>query len=470
MAEYKLLIDGRLVDGAAVMDVLNPATEEVLARCPRGSAEQLDEAVAAAQAAFPAWMRTSIAERRALILKFADSIEVQAEDLARLLTQEQGKPLSEASAEIAYSVAFIRQLASYDLPVQLLEDNDARRVELHRRPLGVVGAIIPWNFPVLIVAFKLPFALLAGNTLVIKPAPTTPLSTLRLGQLMAGIFPAGVVNIVTDQNDLGGQLTAHPGIAKISFTGSTGTGRKVMASAAASIKRLTLELGGNDAAIVLADADPVKVAPGIFNGAFMNAGQICLAIKRVYAHSDIYDALCAELARLAEEAVVDDGLKQGAQIGPLQNKAQYEKVRALIESGRADGTIIAGGELLDRPGYFVRPTIVRDISDGARLVDEEQFGPVLPIIRFDDPEDAIARANASDMGLGGSIWSADRQKAHDLATRMEAGTVWINKHLDFGPTMPFGGAKQSGLGVEFAQEGLYEFTQVHVINEAKRVP
>jgi len=470
MAEYKLLIDGRLVDGAAVMDVLNPATEEVLARCPRGSAEQLDEAVAAAQAAFPAWMRTSIAERRALILKFADSIEVQAEDLARLLTQEQGKPLSEASAEIAYSVAFIRQLASYDLPVQLLEDNDARRVELHRRPLGVVGAIIPWNFPVLIVAFKLPFALLAGNTLVIKPAPTTPLSTLRLGQLMAGIFPAGVVNIVTDQNDLGGQLTAHPGIAKISFTGSTGTGRKVMASAAASIKRLTLELGGNDAAIVLADADPVKVAPGIFNGAFMNAGQICLAIKRVYAHSDIYDALCAELARLAEEAVVDDGLKQGAQIGPLQNKAQYEKVRALIESGRADGTIIAGGELLDRPGYFVRPTIVRDISDGARLVDEEQFGPVLPIIRFDDPEDALARANASDMGLGGSVWSADRQKAHDLATRMEAGTVWINKHLDFGPTMPFGGAKQSGLGVEFAQDGLHEFTQIHVINEAKRVP
>ena len=328
MAEYKLLIDGRLVDGAAVMDVLNPATEEVLARCPRGSAEQLDEAVAAAQAAFPAWMRTSIAERRTLILKFADSIEVQAEDLARLLTQEQGKPLSEASAEIAYSVAFIRQLASYDLPVQLLEDNDARRVELHRRPLGVVGAIIPWNFPVLIVAFKLPFALLAGNTLVIKPAPTTPLSTLRLGQLMAGIFPAGVVNIVTDQNDLGGQLTAHPGIAKISFTGSTGTGCKVMASAASSIKRLTLELGGNDAAIVLADADPIKVAPDIFSGAFMNAGQICLAIKRVYAHSDIYDALCAELARLAEEAVVDDGLKQGAQIGPLQNKAQYEKVKA----------------------------------------------------------------------------------------------------------------------------------------------
>jgi acyl-CoA reductase-like NAD-dependent aldehyde dehydrogenase len=467
VAEYKLLIDGRLVDGATIMDVLNPATEEVLAACPRASAEQLDAAVAAAQAAFPAWARTPIAERRALILTFADSIEVHAEELARLLTQEQGKPLSEASAEIAYSIAFIRQLASHDLPVQILEDNDNRRVELHRRPLGVVAAIIPWNFPVLIVGFKLPFALLAGNTLVVKPAPTTPLSTLRLGELMAGIFPAGVVNIVTDQNDLGGQLTTHPDVAKISFTGSTETGRKVMASAATSIKRLTLELGGNDAAIVLADADPVKVAPGIFNGAFMNAGQICLAIKRVYAHSDIYNALCAELARLAEEAVVDDGLKQGSQIGPLQNKAQYEKVKAFIEGARADGTIIAGGEVLDRPGYFIRPTIVRDITDGARLVDEEQFGPVLPIIRYDDPEDALTRANASDMGLGGSIWSADRDAARDLATRMEAGTVWVNTHLDFGPTMPFGGAKQSGLGVEFAQEGLYEFTQVHVINEAK---
>jgi len=467
VTEYKLLIDGRLVDGAAVMDVLNPATETVVAQCPRASAEQLDEAVTAAKAAFPAWARIPIAERRALILKLADCIEVHAEELARLLTQEQGKPLTEASAEIAYSIAFIRQLASHDLPVDVIEDSDSRRVELHRRPLGVVGAIIPWNFPVLIVAFKLPFALLAGNTLVVKPAPTTPLSTLRLGEMMAGIFPAGVVNIITDQNDLGAQLTSHPDIAKISFTGSTDTGRKVMASAAASIKRLTLELGGNDAAIVLADADPAKVAPGIFGGAFLNAGQVCLAIKRVYAHADIYDALCAELARLAEEAIVDDGLKQGAQIGPLQNKAQYDKVLAIIEEARADGTIIAGGDVLDRPGYFIRPTIVRDIADGSRLVDEEQFGPVLPIIRYDDPEDALARANASEMGLGGSIWSADREAAHSLAARMEAGTVWINKHLDFGPIIPFGGAKQSGLGVEFAQEGLHEFTQVHVINEAK---
>jgi acyl-CoA reductase-like NAD-dependent aldehyde dehydrogenase len=303
--------------------------------------------------------------------------------------------------------------------------------------------------------------------MVVKPAPTTPLTTLKLGALMAEIFPAGVVNVVTDQNDLGGRLSTHPDVAKISFTGSTETGRKVMASAASSIKRLTLELGGNDAAIVLGDVDPAKVAPGIFGGAFLNAGQVCLAIKRVYAHADIYDALVAELGRLAEEAIVDDGLKQGVQIGPLQNAAQYAKVKTFLDDARANGTIVAGGVVEDRPGYFVRPTIVRDIADGSKLVDEEQFGPILPVIRYEDPEQALILANASDMGLGGSIWSADREAARDLAGRMESGTVWINKHLDFGPTMPFGGAKQSGLGVEFAEEGLHEFTQIHVINEAK---
>ncbi|MGV3482157.1 MAG: aldehyde dehydrogenase family protein [Sphingobium sp.] len=467
MTGYKLLIDGALVDGDMTMDVLNPATEAVLATCPRASEAQLDAAVAAAKAAFPAWAKTSIGDRRALLLKLADALQARAPEFARLLTQEQGKPLTEATAEIAYTEAFIRYLSSLEIEAKLIEDGDSRRVEMKRKPLGVVGAIIPWNFPVLIVAFKLPMALLAGNTIVVKPAPTTPLTTLLLGELCAEIFPAGVVNIVTDQNDLGARLTSHPDVAKVSFTGSTETGKKVMASAAASIKRITLELGGNDAAIVLPDADPAKAAPGIFGGAFMNAGQVCLAIKRVYVHDDIYDEMCTALARLAEEAVVDDGLLQGAQIGPLQNKAQYEKVKGFIEDARANGTIIAGGTVDDRPGYFVRPTIVRDISDGTKLVDEEQFGPILPVIRFSDAEDALARANASPWGLGGSVWSGDRDTAYDLAERMEAGTVWINKHLDFGPNIPFGGAKQSGIGVEFAEEGLAEFTQIRVINEAK---
>ncbi len=467
MTGYKLLIGGALVDGDMTMDVLNPATEAVLATCPRASEAQLDAAVAAAKAAFPAWAATPITERRALLLKLADGLQARAPEFARLLTQEQGKPLPEATAEIAYTEAFIRHLATLELEEKLIEDGDSRRVQMKRKPLGVVGAIIPWNFPVLIVAFKLPLALLAGNTIVVKPAPTTPLTTLLLGELCAEIFPAGVVNIVTDQNDLGARLTSHPDVAKVSFTGSTETGKKVMASAAASIKRITLELGGNDAAIVLPDADPAKAAPGIFGGAFLNAGQVCLAIKRVYVHDDIYDEMCAALAKLAEAAVVDDGLLQGAQIGPLQNKAQYEKVKTFIDDARANGNIIAGGTVDDRPGYFIRPTIVRDISDGTMLVDEEQFGPVLPVIRFSDAEDALARANASPWGLGGSVWSGDRDTAYDLAERMEAGTVWINKHLDFGPNIPFGGAKQSGIGVEFAEEGLAEFTQIRVINEAK---
>ena len=467
MSDYKLLIDGVLVDGASTMEVINPATEEVLAICPRGSGAQLDAAVAAAKTAYPAWAKVPLSQRRDLILKLADAIGAKRFELARLLTQEQGKPLPEAEAEITFAEAFIRQLVVHELPVRVLEDSDSRRVEVHRRPLGVVGAIIPWNFPVWLTLFKLPLALLAGNTIVLKPAPTTPLTTLRLGEMMATIFPAGVVNIVTDQNDLGERLTTHPDVAKISFTGSTATGRKVMASAAAAIKRVTLELGGNDAALVLPDVDPATVAPAIFDAAFLNAGQVCIAIKRVYAHSAIYDALCDELARLAGEAVVDDGLKQGVRMGPLQNKAQYEKVKGFLAAGHAEGTIIAGGAVEDRPGYFIRPTIVRDISDGARLVDEEQFGPILPIIRFDDPDEALARANNSPMGLGGSIWSSDREKARDLATRMESGTVWINKHLDLDAAIPFSGAKQSGLGMELAEEGFHEFTQVHVINEAR---
>ncbi|HNN56462.1 MAG TPA: aldehyde dehydrogenase family protein [Novosphingobium sp.] len=467
MSDYKLLIGGRLVDGDASMDVINPASEEVLAACPRGSERQMNEAVAAAKEAFKSWRKVPMAERRAMVMKLADAVEARVEEFGRLLTQEQGKPLAESTAEIAYTAAFLRYLASLDLENKLIEDNENRRVEMRRKPLGVVGCIIPWNFPVLIVAFKAPVALLAGNTIVIKPAPTTPLTTLRLGELIADIFPAGVVNIVTDQNDLGGVLTTHPDVAKISFTGSTETGKKVMASAASSIKRITLELGGNDAAIVLGDVDPKTVAPGIFGGATMNAGQVCLAIKRVYAHESIYDELCDELAKLADAAVVDDGLKQGAQIGPLQNKMQYEKVKGFLEDARANGTIIAGGVVEDRPGYFIRPTIVRDVSDGTMIVDEEQFGPILPVIKFSDVDDALERANASPWGLGGSVWSTDRDKAYDIACEVDSGTVWINKHLDFGPNIPFGGAKQSGIGVEFAEEGLYEFTQIQVINEAR---
>ena len=466
MNAYKLLIDGHLVDGDLTMDVINPATEEVLAQCPRGSKAQLNQAVAAAKAAFPAWSKTSMAERKKVLNAIADVVEANAAELARLLTQEQGKPLGDATAEAYGLAAFCRYFTSLDLLDRVIEDSEGRKVEVRRKPLGVIGAIVPWNFPLLLIGLKVPAALLAGNTVVLKPAPTTPLATLRFAELVKDVIPAGVLNIVTDANDLGGELTKHPDVRKISFTGSTATGKKVMSSAAETLKRITLELGGNDAGIVLADVDPKTAAPKIFEGAFQNSGQVCIAMKRLYVHESIYDAMVDELVTLAEAAVVGDGLEQGTTLGPLQNRMQYDKVKEILLDAAKHGTVLAGGDY-EGKGYFIRPTIVRDITDGNRLVDEEQFGPVLPVIKFSDAEDALLRANASPYGLGGSIWSSDLDKAHEMAERMDAGTVWINKHFDLGPHIPFGGAKQSGLGVEMGEEGLAEFTQLQVINAAR---
>ncbi|QUS38957.1 aldehyde dehydrogenase family protein [Tardiphaga alba] len=467
MTTYNLLIDGKMVPGAMQMPVLNPATEDVVAQCPRASNEQLDAAVAAAKAAYPAWAATPLGERRKYIVQMADAIEANANELAHILTSEQGKPLTDATAEVMGMGGFFRYLASLDLPMKVIEDSGDRRVEAHRRPLGVVGCIIPWNYPLLILGFKLPPALLAGNTLVVKPAPTTPLSTLRFAELVQGILPKGVLNVITDANDLGDAMTKHPDIRKISFTGSTATGQKVMTSAAATLKRITLELGGNDASIVLDDVDPKKVAPGIFEGAFQNSGQVCLAIKRLYVHESVYDEICQELVAIANNTVVDDGTKQGTKLGPLQNKMQYEKVKGFLEDARKNGNVIAGGAAMDRPGYFIQPTIVRDIAEGTKLVDEEQFGPVLPVIKYSDHDDVIRRANATNYGLGASVWSSDTDRAHKVASQIEAGTVWINKHLDMAPHIPFGGAKQSGIGTEFAEEGLAEFTQLQIINAAR---
>ena len=275
-----------------------------------------------------------------------------------------------------------------------------------------------------------------------------------------------MLNVIADANDLGAALVGHPDVAKISFTGSTATGAKVMAGAAATLKRVTLELGGNDAGIVLDDADPEKIAPLIFHSAFRNSGQVCIALKRLYVHEAIYDEMCGALANIAEQTIVGDGLEQGTQLGPLQNKAQYDKVLGLIDDAKAHGRIVAGGTS-QNPGYFIRPTIMRDITDGTRLVDEEQFGPVLPIIKFADPEDALARANASPYGLGASVWSSNSARAHALALRMEAGTVWINKHGELSPEVPFGGAKQSGFGLELGADGLLEFLQLKIVNAAR---
>ncbi|MBC09413.1 MAG: aldehyde dehydrogenase [Gammaproteobacteria bacterium] len=467
MSGYNLLINGELVLGASTMPVLNPATEEVLADCPRSSEEQLNEAVQAAKEAFSSWSQTKIEDRKEIVSKIADIVEANAQELAQILTEEQGKPIGDATGEVYGMAAFCRYFASLDLPVKVIEDSDGRKVEAHHAPLGVVGAIVPWNFPLILLAFKLPPALIAGNTIVIKPAPTTPLSTLRVAELIKDVAPPGVINVITDLNDLGAALTAHPDVRKISFTGSTATGAKVMAGAAGLLKRITLELGGNDAGIVLNDVDPKEAAPKLFNSAFQNTGQVCIAMKRLYVHEDIYDEMCDELALLANETVIGNGLEQGTKLGPLNNKMQFDKVKELIEEAKSDGNVIAGGEVPDQPGYFIRPTIVRDIEEGSRLVDEEQFGPVLPVMKFSDENDAVERANATQWGLGGSVWSSDLGRAYELAEKMEAGTIWINKHSELDPTIPFGGSNQSGLGKELGAEGLEEFTQLKIINMAK---
>lgn len=470
MDPYSLLIDGHLVAGAARLDVINPATGILLATCPRADMMQLNRAVAAAKQAFVRWASRPIAERRNLLWQVADRLESRTDSMAQLLTMEQGKPLAESTRELAFAVGTIRALAAMDLPLEVVRESATGRILRQYTPLGVVAAITPWNSPLLLLMTKVAPALLAGNTMVIKPAPTTPLTTLRFGEMCAAILPPGVVNIIVDSNDLGGCLTAHPDVAKVAFTGSTATGCKVMASAASSLKRLTVELGGNDAAIVLEDVDPVAIAPLIFRGAMANCGQVCFAIKRVYAHKRIYESLCSELAKLADAAVVDDGLKVGTTIGPLQNKMQFEKLKGLLEDTRLHGTIIAGGTVLDRPGYFMRPTIVRGIGDDTRLVREEQFGPILPLLSFEDLNDAIDRVNDSQYGLSSTVWSADDSRACEVALRLQTGTVWINKHLDLPPDIPVRGAKQSGFGAEMGDEGLKEFTQTKIINMRTSIP
>lgn len=462
MARSRLLIGGELVDSDRSIDVVNPATGRRFTSVPKASIEHLERAVACALHAYPAWAASPIEDRREKLLKCADLLDAHCAELAELLTLEQGKPLAAAETEVRVSALFFRAFAAYGLHSRLVDDVD-RKVLVRRRPLGVVAAIVPWNFPLLVIAFKLPPALLAGNTLIVKPAPTTPVATLRFGELVRDTLPPGVLNIITDQNDLGDALTAHPDIRKISFTGSTLTGRRIMANAASTLKRLTLELGGNDAAIVLDDVDPAIVAPAILDAAFQNSGQVCLALKRLYVHDRIYDDMCNELAVLARQAVIGEGTDPKVTYGPIQNEAQYERVKGLLECARAEGTIIAGGTLPERPGYFVPPTIVRDLPDTSRLIHEEQFGPILPVVRFSDPEDALAKVNASDYALGGSVWSGDVARAQALAARFESGTVWINSHAGMSPAVPFGGAKQSGFGVEFGEEGLAEFTQLQAI-------
>ena len=471
MEPFRLVIDGKKIPTKRCFEVLNPANEKRAGLAPLAKKKDLDDAVRAARRAFEKWRKVPEARRQAACLKIASKIEKHADELAQLLTAEQGKPLNGLGSrwEVGGSVAWTRYTAGLSLPVKVLQDNNEGRVELHRKPIGVVGSITPWNFPVLIATWHIVPAVLSGNTVVCKPSPFTPLATLRLVELMNEVLPKGVVNCVTGKDSLGTAMTVHEGIGKIVFTGSCATGQKIMARASETMKRLTLELGGNDAGIVLPDVDPAQIAEGLFWGAFINGGQTCAALKRLYVHDDVYDEVCTELVAFARKMKVGPGTREDVVIGPIQNRKQYETVSALVRDAKPKGRTLLGGKpgkqrkKTGRKGYFYPLTIIADLDNGDRLVDEEQFGPVLPIIRYKRIEDAIDRANDNPNGLGGSVWSRNTEKAKRIAEKLECGSVWINKHGMIQPNAPFGGVKRSGFGVEFGEEGLEEYTDIQVV-------
>ena len=467
MHNYYMIIGGEKKTAEKTFDVINPATESILAQAPDCSQEQLDLAVETASKAYQNWKIDQAARRNALSA-CAGILRSSAEELADIFTQEQGKTFKQSKGEIDWAAWWIDEVLSMEIPVDVVLENDTERHEMHRKPLGVIGAIMPWNYPIVLAISKIAPALLVGNTMVLKPSPYTPLTTLRMGALFADILPPGVLNIISGGDELGAWMTNHSGIQKVTFTGSVATGKKVARSTASNLRRVTLELGGNDAAIVLADIDPKEIAGDIFNNAFEQNGQACIAIKRLYVHENIYNGMVDELRKRAEKVVLGDGLDPEVDIGPINNLMQLERVIELTEDARKNGAqILTGGERLDRPGYFFPPTIVTNISDGVRLVDEEQFGPVLPVIPFSDVDEVIERANATDFGLGGSVWTRDLDRGIDLAARLDCGTAGVNQHTGFHPIIPFGGAKQSGYGMQNGIWGLDELSQLQVISITK---
>jgi acyl-CoA reductase-like NAD-dependent aldehyde dehydrogenase len=468
VGDYAMTIDGQAVPAEQTFGVINPATGEVFAQAPECTREQLDAALESAHKAQLSW-KTDAAARTGALLAAADAVDAAAKELGPLLTAEQGKPVAQAIGEAKGVALWLRHFAKLDLPREVIQDDERVFAEVVRRPVGVVAAITPWNFPLSMAAWKFAPALRAGNTVVVKPSPYTPLATLRLGEVLRDVLPPGVLNIVSGGDELGGWMTSHPLVRKISFTGSVATGKKVAAAAAPDLKRVTLELGGNDPAIVLDDVDTEKVAEKLFWSAFRNSGQVCIAVKRVYVPERLHDDLVEALAAKARAAKVDDGMAEGTDLGPINNKPQFERVSELVSDALSNGaTAVAGGGPLDRPGYFFAPTVLTGVSDGTRIVDEEQFGPVLPVIPYRDVDDALARANATTFGLGGSVWSADPDRAADVAERLETGTAWVNTHAALAPHQPFGGAKWSGIGVENGSWGLLGYTEIQVVHRSKR--
>jgi acyl-CoA reductase-like NAD-dependent aldehyde dehydrogenase len=460
MSDFTMTIDGKQVSSYEWISVEDPATGTEFGRVPHCRVDHLDAAMTAAQIAQVEWARDDHFRQEAL-RRCAATLVANMDRIAGLLTAEQGKPFKEARRETAAAAAWFQYYADLDLPDIVVQDDASARITVDRRPLGVVAAITPWNFPVMLASWKLAPALRAGNSVVLKPSAFTPLTALLVGELLADELPPGLLNVVTGPDELGAWITQHRVPRKISFTGSTATGIKVATAAAATLKHVTLELGGNDAAIVLDDCDPDTIADKLFWSAFINNGQACVAIKRLYVPESSYDKYVDALAAVADAKKVGAGMEPDTKLGPINNRPQFDRVVGLIDDALArGGRVAAGGAALDRPGNFYRPTILADVPDDARVVVEEQFGPALPILPYTSIDDAVARANHSQFGLAGSVWGTDEDRAQSVAARLECGVAWVNTHAAPSMVAPFTGTKYSGLGVENGPWGLEEFVEL----------
>ena len=469
MSGYTLTIGGRAASVSSTFDVLNPADGSVVTACPEGSPALVDAAVESARGALRTWSALPDDERVAKLMAVADLIDKNHAELSELVTREQGKTQSGpgANLEVHGAAAWTRVTAGLSLPEETIQDDAQQKIVVRRKPVGVVGSITPWNWPLMIAVWHIVPALRVGCTVIIKPSPFTPLSTLRLVELMNQVLPAGVVNAVTGGPEVGNHMAVHPGIDKIVFTGSIATGKKVMGGAAQTLKRVTLELGGNDAGIILPGTNIEPLLEKLFWGCFINAGQTCAALKRLYVHTEQYEEVVQKFAAYVAKIPVGNGLDPKNLIGPVSNRMQLDKVSAYVDDARNRGArIVTGGVRPEGPGYFYPLTVVADATDDMRIVKEEQFGPAIPLIKYRTVDEAIARANSLDVGLGGSVWGNDPHEAARYASRLECGTAWVNQHGSLHPLAPFGGVKHSGIGIEFNVDGLKEYTTVQVVNVA----
>ncbi|MEG7378019.1 aldehyde dehydrogenase DhaS [Bacillus subtilis] len=466
----KLYIDGKFVPSVsgATFDTPNPATGETLMTLYEAQAADVDKAVKAARKAFDQgeWRTMSPASRSRLMYKLADLMEEHKTELAQLETLDNGKPINETTnGDIPLAIEHMRYYAGWCTKItgQTIPVSGAYFNYTRHEPVGVVGQIIPWNFPLLMAMWKMGAALATGCTIVLKPAEQTPLSALYLAELIdqAG-FPDGVINIIPGfGEDAGETLTNHEAVDKIAFTGSTEIGKKIMATAAKSIKRVTLELGGKSPNILLPDANLKKAIPGALNGVMFNQGQVCCAGSRVFIHKDQYDEVIDEMVSYAESLRQGAGLHKDTQIGPLVSKEQHERVLSYIQKGKDEGAkAVTGGSCPFEEGYFVAPTVFANVEDEMTIAKEEIFGPVLTAIPYETVDEVIDRANHSEYGLAAGLWTENVKHAHYIADRLQAGTIWVNCYNVFDAASPFGGYKQSGLGREMGSYALDNYTEV----------